>query len=96
MIEIALLDAVKEYAAIRRGEHPDWKGDRILNGEEYAFQIGYDYPLDALIFIQSLKDSEREYSMLTGLPPKALRIMADYINRGYKKGLRQARAEERG
>lgn len=90
------LDAIKEYASIRRGEHPSYTGDRIANSEEFAFRIGYDFPLDAPFFVQSLRDSTTEYQVLTGLPPRSLELMALAIKAGAKKGLRQAKTEGRG
>lgn len=89
------LDAVQEYALIRRGEHPAWSGDHTLNGETFAWRIGYDFPGDALTLVQSLHDAETEYSMLTGLPPRSLGIMASYILKGMRAALREAREDGR-
>ena len=89
------IDSVREYAAIRRGEHPSWTGDRVSNAELYAWRIGRDYPGEAQWFIQSLRDSLTEYVLLTGLPPRSIEIMALEVKRGAREGLREAKAEGR-
>jgi hypothetical protein len=77
------LDRVKEYAQIRRGEHPGWKGDHTRNGEGYAFRIGMESD-EAGEMVRSLGIAEREYSLLTGLPPGALRRLTSDIKRGMR------------
>lgn len=86
------LATVQEFADIRRGDHPAWKGDRIANGEAFAFRIGYDFPLEeTFVLVQSLHDAETEYSKLTGLPPRSLQIMAAEINHGRKAQQRDSK-----
>jgi hypothetical protein len=89
------LDVVQEYALIRRGEHPAWSGDHTLNGEAFAWRVGYDFPGDAQALVQSLHDAETEYSTLTGLPPRSLGIMASCLSKGMRAALREAREDGR-
>jgi len=94
-LDATLIDIVQEYAMIRRGEHPKWTGDRILNSETFAYRLGFDYPLDAPYYIQNLDDAKTEYVLLTGLPPRAIALMACAIKQGAREGLRQAKADGR-
>lgn len=75
------LETVKEFALITRGEHAGWKGDRIFNGEVYGFRIGMN-SAEASELVRSLGIAEREYSLLTGLPPGSLRRFSAHIKRG--------------
>jgi len=86
------LDRVKEFAAITRGEHPDWKGDRILNGETYGFRIGLECD-EAIEMVRSLGIAEREYSLLSGLPPGSLRRLSAEIKRGIRAATAKATAK---
>ena len=76
------LTVIKEYASIRRGEHPAWDGDRIANGEYFAWTVGRDFPEDASSLIQSVKDATNEYSRLTGLPERSLFIFCLECKKG--------------
>ena len=89
------LPLVREFAAIRRGEHPAWKGDHTLNGEVYAWRLGYDFPIEAEGLAHDLEANESDFSDLTGLPPRSLQIMVNEIRRGAKAALREAKAEGR-
>lgn len=85
------IDRVKKYALIRRGQcqEYDTRGDKTLNGENFAFRIGFECD-DAAETVRSLGIAETEYSLLTGLPPGALRWMSANIKRGI-----EARKESR-
>ena len=83
--EPAALDVAREYARIVRGEHPGWEGDATLNAESFALGVGREYPGDAPIIAASLRDSSREISLLTGLPPSSLERIARYVLRGSRK-----------
>ena len=74
---------VVEFARITRGEHPDWKGDRILNGETFGFRIGLESD-GASELVRSLGINETQYSLLTGLPPGSLRRLSAVIKRGMR------------
>lgn len=80
---------VKEFALITRGEHPDWKGDRIANGEYYGFRIGLECDYAAEL-VRSLGIAEREYSLITGLPVGSLRRLSAEIKRGMRAAIAKA------
>lgn len=89
------VDFVNEYAAIVRGEHPNWKGDATLNAETFARRIGYDFPGDADVFAQSLLDAATEYSLLSGISPNGVKRIASMVREGKRRALREAKAEGR-
>lgn len=89
------IDSVKEYALIRTSMHTGYRGDSIRNSEEYAYRIGRDFPGDAAAIVQSLSDSENEYSLLTGLSPRGIQVMAREIKRGAKAGFADAKSDGR-
>ena len=78
------IDSVRKFAALTRGEIGN--GDQIYNADSFAFRIGLQNQ-EAAELVQSLKMSEREYSLLTGLPPTSLQRMANEI----KAGIREAK-----
>lgn len=82
------VETVREYARIVRGEHPGWKGDPVLNGESFAFRLGSTCD-DATEIVRSVGIAEREYSLLTGLPPGSLRRFSAQIKRGIRASARQ-------
>jgi len=81
------VETVQEFARITRGEHPGWKGDRIANSDAFAFRLGLEQREGAYELVRSLGIAEREYSLLTGLPPGSLRRMSAQIKRGIKSPL---------
>jgi hypothetical protein len=85
------IDRVREFASVTRGEHPLWKGDRILNGETYGFRIGLECD-EAAEIVRSLGIAEREYSLLTGLPVGSLRRLSAEIKKGIRARAALAKA----
>lgn len=74
-------ELLNEYAKILRGEHPGWKGDAVLNGERFAFEIGRLHD-DADDIAKSASSSRRELSILSDLPPSSVDRFVARIRRG--------------
>lgn len=83
------VEMIREYARLRRGEIGT--GDRIMNGEGYAFRVGYNAPDDARAACKVILGSLRELSLLTGLPETSLQIFVDHCRRGANAATRAAR-----
>lgn len=67
------LAVLTEYAQIRRGEHPGWSGDPVLNGEAFARRVGRDFGPDAYALCADVEAHVSDLSDLTGLPPSSVK-----------------------
>lgn len=66
------LSIMREFAQIRRGEHPAWSGDRINNSEFFLRQIRLDMPEEAKAIACDIECNLDDYSEETGLPQRTL------------------------
>lgn len=66
------LETMKEFALIRRGEHPAWGGDRIENSECFLRQIRRDMPDEAKALAYDIECNLVDFSDETGLPERSL------------------------
>ena len=75
------LELVNEVASILRAEHPGWKGDRIENAEFFLWQLKADFPEDAAVLAEDIRQNAEDYSLLTGLPPDRIHWVAQRLTR---------------
>jgi hypothetical protein len=81
MKTIAALDAsalgtLNEYAAIRRGEHIGWRGDRVVAAETMLYRIHTSQP-DFAANIAAKMDADRDgYADAVGIDPLRIRTAA--------------------
>lgn len=73
------LTTMREFAQIRRGEHPAWRGDRIANSEEFLRRIRHDMPEDAKTLAFDIECNQNDYAEETGLPHRTLEQAQRYL-----------------
>ena len=66
------LEALQEFARIRRGEHPGWRGDRIANSEWYLRSVRCAGESAARDLASRIELNVAGYSNATGLPARSL------------------------
>jgi hypothetical protein len=66
------LETIQEFAAIIRGEHPAWKGDRVRNGGFFLRQLHNDFPEEAKALAFDIECNLSSYIEETGLPERRL------------------------
>lgn len=80
------LDTINEFAAIVRGEHPGWTGDRRENGGAFLRIIRNDMPEAAKELAFDIECNLNDYVAETGLPERTL-IQAQKVLFGLWSGL---------
>jgi hypothetical protein len=78
------LEVLNEYALIVRNQHPAWRGDRVWNGEHFAWMVGRDFSGAAELLCIDITNNLADYSELTGLPDRSLLIFCQNCRRGIK------------
>ena len=77
------LTVMQEFAQIRQGVHPAWRGDRIYNSEFFLRQIRNDMPEEARSMAVDLECNLDAYSEETGLPHRTLEQAQRYLSGGW-------------
>lgn len=80
------LEAMKECVSIRRGEHPGWKGDSVLNADTFLERIGCDMPDEAEALAADLDANPGDYSAELGISPDRVHYYANRLRDGIKNG----------
>jgi len=74
-------DVLNIFALIRLGDHPRWRGDRILNSEHYLEVIARYDPGLAKKVVDHIADNPREVVIATGLPPRTVCLIEAALRR---------------
>lgn len=75
----AYLPTVRELAKIIRGEHPNWRGDRVLNAETFLRDFRDQDLAAANAMGQAIEEDISYFSKQTDLPFKRLHQMANLL-----------------
>lgn len=78
------LEIMRECLSIRRGEHPGWSGDPVLNADTFLEWIGRDMPEEAEIFALDLDKNAAEFSDELGISPGRVHYYANRLRDGIK------------
>ena len=75
-LDSATTETLHEYAAIRRGQHPGWRGDRVAGAETMLYRIFLSRP-DFAATIAAKMDADRDgYADVVGIDPLRIRTAA--------------------
>lgn len=67
------------YTKIRRGEHPDWRGDRIYNADTFVYRTAHKAVgnwRQGDFIAEDIEANLAAYSDATGLPHSRLEFVA--------------------
>lgn len=78
------IETLNEYALIVRNQHPAWRGDRVWNGEHFAWMVGRNFSGAAEAVCADITNNLANYSETTGLPVRSLMIFCQNCRRGIK------------
>jgi len=82
--ETAQLDApqvlmMHECMSIRRGEHPEWHGDKVANAEVFLHRFANLWPQDALKLADGLRAQTSAFSLELGISPERVGFYANRL-----------------
>jgi hypothetical protein len=75
----AYIPTLREFAKIIRGEHPNWRGDRILNAETFLRDFRDQDLAASNAMGQAIEEDISYFSKQTDLPFKRLHQMANLL-----------------
>lgn len=84
MKELKYLGILNRFASIRRGTHPDMKGDRIYNSEYYLKSVRSIDEEFANEVAEDITQNMQEYSDQTRLPERSLIHAVKYLTGEWK------------
>jgi hypothetical protein len=75
------VEFLNEYANIRRGLHPGWEGDRVLNAESFIWRTARHQPKAAAEISADLLRDASAASELSGISPSRIKFIANELTK---------------
>jgi hypothetical protein len=83
--DLAHLPVMRECMSVRQGEHPDWRGDPVLNAETFVERYGMQKPEQAAALAEDMVTRTQKFSDELGISPARVEFYAARLRDGIAK-----------